>query len=69
MVLNRLNWLDYMKVIGIFLIVSGHYFPPNYAILYVFSVQLFFIISGFLSKKEPTKIFRQKIFRQLILST
>lgn len=67
MILNRLNWLDYMKVIGIFLIVSGHYFPPNYAILYVFSVQLFFIISGFLSKKEPTKIFRQKIFRQLII--
>ncbi len=67
MMQNRLNWLDSMKALGVFIIVSGHYFPPNHELLYVFSVQLFFIMSGFLSKKESHQIFIRKTFSQLII--
>mgnify|MGYP000868620965 CR=1 FL=1 len=41
-----------MKAIGMFLIVLGHFFPKGNEYIYVFSVPVFFLISGFLSKKE-----------------
>lgn len=56
-----------MKAIGLFAIVSGHYTPPGYEYLYAFSVQLFFIISGFLNKRVPFDVFLKKISRQLII--
>ncbi len=63
----RINWLDSMKVLGIYFIVAGHSCPPNSLILYVFSVQLFFIMSGFLAKTYPTKVFITKILKQLVI--
>lgn len=46
---ERLNYIDYMKTSGIYLIVLGHMFPcPGTNFIYSFSVPLFFFISGFL---------------------
>lgn len=39
-----------MKIMGIIFIVSGHYAPPHFEYLYTFSVQMFFMMSGFLTK-------------------
>lgn len=61
-------WIDWMKVIGMYFIIAGHFFPVGYEYIYVFSVPLFFIISGFLSKVEDNnKIFWQKLFHNLVL--
>ena len=49
---KRLIWIDYMKVIGMYLIVAGHFFSIGNKYIYTFSVALFFCISGFLCKKE-----------------
>jgi len=46
---ERLNYIDFMKTSGIYLIVLGHMFPaPGTNFIYSFSVPLFFFISGFL---------------------
>lgn len=45
----RFYWVDWMKVIGMFLIIWGHLFPKHsYDFIYSFNVPLFFCISGFL---------------------
>ena len=41
-----------MKILAIYLIIAGHCLVPGYKYVYVFSVPAFFIMSGFLSKKE-----------------
>ena len=65
---DRLNWIDWMKVIGIYLIAYGHLFSIGNIYVYVFSVPLFFIISGFLCKKEDNpNIFWKKLWNNLIL--
>lgn len=53
---NRLNWIDWAKVIAISCVVFGHIpqIPesfPQYFIV-TFHMPLFFFISGFLTKKE-----------------
>ena len=61
-------WIDWMKAIGITVIVFGHFGSrySNYA--YVFSVPLFFLISGFLSKiEENHTVFWKKIWHNLIV--
>lgn len=45
---SRLVWIDYMKVIGMYLIILGHFFSYGYEYIYTFNVPLFFVISGFL---------------------
>ena len=49
---NRQEWIDWMKVLGIYLIVLGHFYSIGEKQLYIFHVPLFFVISGILSKKE-----------------
>ena len=49
---NRLEWIDWMKALGIYLIVLGHFYNVGEKFIYVFHVPLFFVISGFLNKKE-----------------
>lgn len=45
----RYYWIDWMKVIGMFLIIWGHFFPKfSNVIIYSFNVPLFFCISGYL---------------------
>lgn len=65
---SRLTWLDWMKTIGIVLIVYGHFFSLYDIYVYVFSVPLFFLISGFLCKKESdNKIFWKKLLYNLVV--
>ena len=65
---NRLYWIDWMKFIGMYFIILGHFFPPGNKYIYVFNVPLFFIVSGFLCKKEEDNIlFLRKIWYNLIV--
>jgi len=63
----KYNWIDWMKVIGLYAIISGHYAPPMNKFLYTFSVGLFFVISGFLTKYYSWNVFLKKNVRQLII--
>lgn len=66
--MKHLIWIDWMKSIGMFLIVWGHFSPCNRVFLYTFSVPLFFLISGFLFHKENSKtVFWSKLFWNLII--
>ena len=65
---KRINWLDWMKAIGMYLIVYGHFMSYGHQYIYTFSVPLFFIISGFLFKKEEhLSFFLKKNFHNLII--
>ena len=67
---ERLVWLDWMKVWAILSIIWGHFFSTGHVYLYVFSVQVFCVISGFLYKKAPDwKTCLQKCFWQLFVPT
>ena len=59
-----------MKVWAILSIIWGHFFSAGHVYLYVFSVQVFCVISGFLYKKAPDwKTCLQKCFWQLFVPT
>ena len=63
-------WLDWMKVLAILSIIWGHFFSAGYEYLYVFSVQTFCVISGFLYKKSADwKTCLRKCFWQLFVPT
>lgn len=67
---ERIVWLDWMKTIAILSIIWGHFFSSGHLYLYVFSVQVFCVISGFLYKKSPNwKTCLQKCFWQLLFPT
>ena len=67
---ERMVWLDWMKVLAILSIIWGHFFSAGYEYLYVFSVQTFCVISGFLYKKSPDwKTCLRKCFWQLFVPT
>ena len=67
---GRIVWLDWMKVWAILAIVWGHFFSIGHVYLYVFSVQAFCLISGFLYKKFPDwKTCIRKCFWQLFVPT
>lgn len=53
---ERKNWIDWMKAIGMLMIVWGHCFPDGGTseFLYAFNVPLFFIISGYLTRREQS---------------
>ena len=60
---ERIQWIDWMKVIGMYFIIAGHLFPKGYTYIYIFNVPIFFIISGFLYKYENSNIyFFKKIY-------
>lgn len=64
----RLIWIDWMKTIGMYFIVLGHFFTYGHKYIYIFSVPVFFLISGFLSKKETeNKQFWKKLIHNLII--
>lgn len=65
---TRIAWIDWMKVICMYLVILGHFFPHGYVYIYVFNVPVFFILSGYLCKKEESHIlFLKKIARNYIL--
>ena len=64
----RLIWIDWMKAIGIYLIVYGHLESVANQYVYTFSVPLFFIISGFLCKHEDDDgVFWKKLWFNLVV--
>ena len=65
---ERILWIDWMKVIGMYLIIAGHLFPIGYTYLYVFNVPIFFLISGFLCKRDNNNYFfiKKIIFNYII---
>ena len=65
---GRIVWLDWMKVLAILSIIWGHFFSDGHVYLYVFSVQVFCFISGFLYKKsQDLKTCIRKCFWQLFI--
>lgn len=66
---DRIPWVDTVKAIGMLFIVLGHFFPPYIsAWIYTFNVPLFFVMSGFLAKKEESwSVFWQKNLNGLII--
>lgn len=65
---SRIAWIDWMKVIGMYFIILGHFFPYGYEYIYVFNVPVFFVISGYLCKKEKAQIvFWRKIIQKYII--
>ena len=61
---KRLDWIDWMKTIGIYLVILGHFQSVLEKFIYIFHVPLFFIISGILCKKESChNIFWNKILQ------
>lgn len=60
---KRELWIDMAKGCGILLIIGGHLFKKitwfmNFA--YSFHVPLFFLVSGYLFRKKPVKVFMKK---------
>lgn len=67
---ERIVWLDWMKVLAILSIIWGHFFSTGHLYLYVFSVQVFCVISGFLYKRYPNwMVCIKKCFWQLFVPT
>lgn len=53
MIQQRKIWVDWAKVLGMYAIIYGHCFPETMSnFIYAFNVPVFFIISGYLCKKE-----------------
>lgn len=57
---NRIEWIDIAKGIGIFLMVIGHTGIPQYLSnwIYSFHMPMFFVLSGILYNHEKYKSFR-----------
>lgn len=67
---SRLFWVDWMKVWAALTVVWGHFFSQGDIYVFVFNLQVFCVISGFLYKKAPTwKSCLKKCFWQLLLPT
>lgn len=68
MAVKRLLWIDWMKALGMYFIVAGHFFSVHYKYIYIFSVPVFFVISGFLTKREQSHhLFWSKLWYNLVV--
>ena len=66
----RLIWLDWMKVWATLAVIWGHFFSKGDVYVFVFNLQVFCVISGFLYKKAPNwRACFQKCFWQLLVPT
>ncbi len=52
---NRENWIDWLKVFALYLVVLGHLLKESYCnnLIYAFHMPLFFFLSGYLHKPKP----------------
>lgn len=65
---ERMLWVDWMKAIGIYFIVAGHFFGEGYKYIYAFNVPVFFLISGFLCYREQDmKVFFKKLLYNMFI--
>lgn len=64
-----INWIDWVKVLGMFTIIWGHCFPNLFSdFLYAFNVPVFFFLSGYLTKRETSsKVFWNKLVKGLVI--
>lgn len=52
---NRKEYIDWMKALGMLFIIWGHCFPEGMSdFIYAFNVPVFFIISGYLTRRDET---------------
>ncbi|MET0365882.1 MAG: acyltransferase family protein [Sphingobium sp.] len=54
---GRVEWVDAAKGLGILLVIAGHVWwqpGPAHRIIYAFHMPLFFILSGYMVKPQPT---------------
>lgn len=67
---SRLIWIDWMKVWATLAVIWGHFFSTGDVYVFVFNLQVFCVISGFLYKKAPDwKTCIRKCFWQLLVPT
>lgn len=66
---NRIVWIDYARVIGIWLVVLGHSFCSETMKLYIYSfhMPLFFLLSGIFWKNLTYKDFLRRKLKTLII--
>nr|WKN34692.1 acyltransferase family protein [Tunicatimonas sp. TK19036] len=64
---NRIEFWDFLKGIGIFLVVWGHCMVPRSAYIYSFHMPLFFFISGYFHRNDDTRTFLLKKINRLII--
>ncbi|MGP1587108.1 MAG: acyltransferase family protein [Treponemataceae bacterium] len=67
---SRILWIDFAKLIGIFLVILGHLGLRNILIrnfIYSFHMPLFFFLSGITTKKENLAKIVKKNFQCLII--
>ena len=72
---NHLSWVDLAKGIGVVLVVLGHLIYHHMALtpiakaIYSFHMPMFFIMSGYVMKKDELSLFRyinRKLFRLIV---
>lgn len=66
---EKLQWVEWLKVMAMFFIVWGHCFPKTMSdFIYLFNVPLFFILSGFLTHRpDSSKALGKKLWLTLIV--
>ena len=66
--LQKINWIDNLKAIGILAVILGHIASPFGAFIFSWHMPLFFILAGFFIKYElSTKEFIIKDFKRLMI--
>ena len=67
MMTKRIDWVDNMKAVAIFLVVAGHYVrtPVEHAYLYSFHVHLFFLVAGLLFSLKDYGSLKAVVVRRL----
>jgi len=63
----RIVWIDYLKVLGITLVVLGHFYSPFRTWIFTFHMPLWFLISGFLCKARGWREEMGKVWHSLLL--
>ncbi|MBQ6078918.1 MAG: acyltransferase family protein [Muribaculaceae bacterium] len=66
---DRINWIDWLKVFAMFLVVYAHIDTQSIAnrVIFSFHMPLFFMISGFLYKQRSIKDECKVVFRSLFV--
>ena len=66
---TRYYWIDWMKVIAMYCVICVHLAVPCMRLFLITDTPFFFIISGFLFKKDENEVFWKKTFWNLIIPT
>jgi fucose 4-O-acetylase-like acetyltransferase len=66
--IERLDWVDYLKTVGILAVILGHIASPFGKFIYSWHMPLFFMVAGFFIKiNDPFIYFVKKDFKRLII--